>query len=102
VDSTAAQAPGSTHATRNWQEAIRLEKELIRIVPEGSLPSQGHSIKLFAAIDVPGKKATANRERAVNFDRERLDVVCSQHVDARRRSEHVRRRAPGRLNPGSA
>ncbi len=69
--------PGSTRATTNWQEAVRLEKELIRAALEGSLPPQSHSIKLFAAVDdyLAAKEATANTKRAVAFDRERLEVV---------------------------
>ena len=68
---------GSTHATTNWQEAVRLEKELVRAALQGHLPPQGHSIKLFAAVDdyLKAKKATANTERAIEFDRERLEVV---------------------------
>ena len=68
---------GSTHATTSWQEAVRLEKELIRAALQGHLPPQGHSIKLFAAIDdyLKAKKATANTQRAIEFDRERLEVV---------------------------
>lgn len=69
--------PGSTHATTNWQEAVRLQKELIRSTLEGSLPPDSHSIKLFAAIDdyLKSKKATANTKRAIAFDHERLKVV---------------------------
>jgi integrase len=68
---------GSTRATTSWQEAIRLEKEVIRAALQGSLPSHSHSIKLFAAVDdyLKAKKATANTQRAIEFDRERLDVV---------------------------
>jgi len=44
---------------------------------QGHLPSKSHSIKLFAAIDdyLEAKKATANTQRAIEFDRERLEVV---------------------------
>jgi hypothetical protein len=42
---------GSTRATTSWQEAVRLEKELIRAALQGSLPAQSHSIELFAAVD---------------------------------------------------
>lgn len=37
----------------------------------------GHSIKLFAAVDdyLKAKKASANTQRAIEFDRERLEVV---------------------------
>jgi integrase len=68
---------GSTHATTNWQEAVRLEKEMIRAALHGHLPPKGYSIKLFAAVDdyLKAKKATANTERAIEFDRERLEVV---------------------------
>ena len=77
VDSATSVPAGSTHATTNWQEAVRLEKELIRAALQGSLPPQGHSIKLFAAVDdyLKAKKATANTQRAIDFDRERLEVV---------------------------
>jgi integrase len=69
--------PGSTHATTNWQEAVRLQKELIRAALEGSLPPQGHSIRLFDAVAdyLRAKEATANTKRVVQFDRERLEVV---------------------------
>src|SRR4051812_578839 len=69
--------PGSTRATTNWQEAVALEKELIRAALQGSLPTHSHSIKLFAAIDdyLNAKNATANTQRAIDFDRERLEVV---------------------------
>lgn len=69
--------PGSTRATTSWQEAVRLEKELIRSALEGSLPPKGHSIKLFDAIDdyLKAKEATANTKRVVAFNRERLEVV---------------------------
>lgn len=70
-------APGSTRATTNWQEAVGLQKELIRAALQGSLPTHSHSIKLFAAVDdyLKAKKATANTQRAIDFDRERLEVV---------------------------
>ena len=69
--------PGLTRGTTNWQEAVRLQKELIRAASEGSAPPNSHSIALFAAIEdyLKAKKATANRQRSVAFDRERLEVV---------------------------
>ena len=69
--------PGSTRATTNWQEAVGLQKELIRAALQGSLPTHSHSIKLFAAVDdyLKAKKATANTQRAIDFDSERLEVV---------------------------
>ena len=68
---------GSTRATTNWQEAVHLQKELIRAALQGHLPAQSHSVKLFAAVDdyLEAKKATANTQRAIEFDRERLEVV---------------------------
>src|SRR3954467_1729723 len=69
--------PGSTHATTNWQEAGALQKEVIRGALPRTLPTQSDSIKLFAAIDdyLKAKKATANTQRSIDFDRERLEVV---------------------------
>jgi integrase len=69
--------PGSTRATTNWQEAVALQKELIRAALQGSMPTHSHSIKLFAAVDdyLKAKKATANTQRSIDFDRERLEVV---------------------------
>jgi integrase len=68
---------GSTRATTNWQEALRLEKEMIRAAMEGELAPRDPSVKLFAAIDdyLEAKKATANSKRTIEFDRERLDIV---------------------------
>ena len=68
---------GSTRATTNWQEALRLEKEMIRAAMEGELAPRDPSVKLFAAIDdyLEAKKATANSERTIEFDRERLEIV---------------------------
>jgi integrase len=68
---------GSTRATTSWQEAVRLEKELIRTAIQSGIPAHSHSIKLFAAVEdyLKAKKATANTQRTIEFDRERLDVV---------------------------
>jgi integrase len=68
---------GSTLATTNWQEATRLEKEMIRAALAGELAPRDPSVKLFAAIDdyLEAKKATANSERTIEFDRERLEIV---------------------------
>ena len=68
---------GSTRATTNWQEALRLEKEMIRAAVEGELAPRDPSVKLFAAIDdyLEAKKATANSKRTIEFDRERLEIV---------------------------
>ena len=67
----------ATRATTNWQEASRLEKEVIRAAMEGELAPRDPSVKLFAAIDdyLEAKKATANSKRTIEFDRERLEIV---------------------------
>jgi integrase len=70
-------APGSALATTNWQEASRLEKEMIRAAVAGELAPRDPSVKLFAAVDdhIEAKKATANSERTIEFDQERLESV---------------------------
>ena len=69
--------PGSRPATTNWQEATRLEKEVIRAAMEGELGPRDPSVKLFAAITdyLQAKEATANSKRTIAFDRERLEVI---------------------------
>jgi integrase len=69
--------PGSRLATTNWQEATRLEKEVIRAAMEGELAPRDPSVKLFAAIEdyLQAKKATANSKRTIEFNHERLEVV---------------------------
>src|SRR5215203_3721338 len=69
--------PGSTRATTKWQEAIQLEKDLIRAAMEGKLGAHSAPTRLFDACDkfLTAKEATANTKRAVEFDRERLEVV---------------------------
>lgn len=69
--------PGSRLATTNWQEATRLEKEVIRAAMEGELGPRDPSVKLFAAITdyLQAKEATANSKRTIAFDRERLEVI---------------------------
>jgi hypothetical protein len=68
---------GSTLATTNWHEAGRLEKEMIRAAVAGELAPRNPLVKLFAAVDdyLEAKKATANSERTIEFDRERLEIV---------------------------
>ena len=69
--------PGSTRGTTSWQEAVRLEKELIRAALEETLAPQGHSTRLFEAIEdyLRVKESTANSKRVVQFNRERLAAV---------------------------
>jgi integrase len=68
---------GSRLATTNWQEATRLEKEVIRAAMEGELAPRDPSVKLFGAVAdyLKAKEATANSKRTIAFDRERLAIV---------------------------
>jgi integrase len=68
---------GSTRATTKWQEALQLEKDLIRAALQGKLGAHGAPTKLFDACEqyLAAKQATANTKRVVDFDRERLEVV---------------------------
>lgn len=77
--------PASTHATTKWQEAIQLEKDLIRAALEGKLDAQGAPTKFFDACEkyLVAKKATANSQRVIDFDRERLEVVKRHFGDIR-------------------
>jgi integrase len=78
-------APGAALATTNWQEAARLEKEVIRAAVAGELAPRDPAVKLFAAVDdyLEAKKATANSERTVAFDRERLEIVKRHFGDVK-------------------
>jgi integrase len=78
-------APGSALATTNWQEAARLEKEVIRAAVAGELAVRDPSVKLFAAVDdyLEAKKATANSERTIDFDRERLEHIKRHFGDVK-------------------
>ena len=69
--------PGSNRATTKWQEAIQLEKDLIRAALEGKLGAHSAPTRLFDGCEkyLAAKEATANTKRAVEFDRERLEVV---------------------------
>ena len=76
---------GSRLATTNWQEATRLEKEVIRAAMEGELAARDPSVKLFAAIEdyLQAKEATANSKRTIEFDRERLEIVKRHFGDVK-------------------
>jgi integrase len=69
--------PGSSRATTKWQEAVQLEKDLIRAALEGKLDAKGAPSRLFQACEryLHAKEATANTTRVVAFDRERLEAV---------------------------
>jgi integrase len=69
--------PGSSRATTKWQEAVQLEKDLIRAAIAGKLGVRGAPKTLFDACEkyLEAKGATANTTRVVEFDRERLEIV---------------------------
>jgi integrase len=77
--------PGSSRATTKWQEAIQLEKDLIRAAIEGKLGAHSAPPRLFDACAkyLVAKEATANTKRAVEFDSERLEVVKRHFGDVR-------------------
>jgi hypothetical protein len=68
---------GSTRATTKWQEAVQLEKDLVKAALAGKLGAQDAPKTLFAACEkyLQAKQATANTARVVEFDRERLEIV---------------------------
>jgi integrase len=76
---------GSTRATTKWQEAVQLEKDLIKAALGGKLGAQQAPKNLFEACDkyLEAKEATANTTRVVEFERERLEVVKRYLGDVR-------------------
>jgi integrase len=76
---------GSTRATTKWQEAVQLEKDLIKNALAGRLGAQQAPKNLFEACDkyLEAKEATANTTRVVEFERERLEVVKRYLGDVR-------------------
>jgi integrase len=76
---------GSTRATTKWQEAVQLEKDLIKAALAGKLGAQQAPKNLFEACDkyLEAKEATANTTRVVEFERERLEVVKRYLGDVR-------------------
>src|SRR3989442_420699 len=77
--------PGASLATTNWQEATRLAKQLIEAAQNGRLEPRSGPSRLFEAADayIAGKTATANTKRAVEFDKERLEVLKRHFGDVR-------------------
>src|SRR5687767_5019369 len=69
--------PGSSRATTKWQEALQLERDIVRAAMDGKLGANSAPTKLFEACDKYSlaKEATANTRRAIEFDRERLVIV---------------------------
>jgi hypothetical protein len=70
-------SPGQSRATTNWKEAVQLERDVIEQARNGALTPKAGPSRLFAACDayLAAKRATANRERTVAFDEERLAIV---------------------------
>jgi len=68
---------GQSRATTNWKEAVQLERDVIEQARNGALTPKAGPSRLFAACDayLAAKRATANRERTVAFDEERLAIV---------------------------
>src|SRR5688500_11689705 len=75
--------PGSSQATTNWKEAVQLERDVIEAARNGSLPAKSGPKRLFDACEayLAAKRTTANRERTVAFDAERLEIVKDQLGD---------------------
>lgn len=69
--------PGQSRATTNWKEAVQLERDVIALARSGGLEPKAGPTRLFAACEayLTAKRATANRERTVAFDEERLAIV---------------------------
>ena len=68
--------PGQSRATTNWKEAVQLERDVIEQARNGALTPKAGPSRLFAACDASRcERTTANRERTVAFDEERLAIV---------------------------
>jgi integrase len=69
--------PGTTRATTNWQEAVRLERDLIDAAKRGQVSARAEATRLFEAAEIylTAKAATANSARTVAFDREHLEIL---------------------------
>ena len=74
---------GRSLATTNWKEAVQLERDVIDQARNGALMPKAGPSRLFAAVDayLIAKRATANRERTVAFDEERLAIVKDRFGD---------------------
>lgn len=75
--------PGETRATTDKREATRLERQVIDDAIHGRLSAKKGPSRLFEACDafIESLKATANRERTVTFNQERLTVVRRHFKD---------------------
>ena len=93
-------SPGQSRATTNWKEAVQLERDVIEQARNGALTPKAGPSRLFAACDayLAAKRATANRERTVAFDEERLAIVKDRIGDVLLRPS-PERGPGGRLPP---
>jgi integrase len=68
---------GQSRGTTSWQEAVKLEKEMIRAAFDGKLSAKAGPTRLFAACDafLEAKRTVANRQRTADFLEERLERV---------------------------
>lgn len=76
--------PGESLATTSWHEATRLEKAVVADVLAGKVVAKkGVPRTLFKACEsfLEAKRATANRERTVEFLAERLEIVKGHFGD---------------------
>ena len=76
--------PGHSLATTNWKEAVQLERDVIEQARNGSLTPTAGPGRLFAAFEgyLTAKRTTANRERTVTFDEERITILKDRFGDA--------------------
>src|SRR3954454_21626078 len=74
---------GQPRATTNWKEAVQIERDVIEQARNGALTPKAGPTRLFAACNayIAAKRATANRERTVEFDAERLAIVMDRMGD---------------------
>ena len=93
--------PGSRLATTNWQEASRLEKEVIRAAMQGELAPRDPSVKLFAAIDDYLAGQGGDCQFQAN-DRVRPRAVGDREAASRRREANDHHAKDDRGLPGQA
>ncbi len=70
--------------TRNWQEAIKRQRELIEAAAKGQLATQKGPKRLFEAVEAYLKyKAVVRAARTVELEAERLSIVKKHFGDAK-------------------
>ena len=91
----------STRATTNWQEAIRLEKELIRAALEGKLDAASalrQAVRRHVTTTWRRRRPQPTRSAPIEFDRERLEIV-KRHPGRREAVGHHARGASRASRP---